>query len=84
MSHALRKLSKLIEAKRFYLLHPEGLADAFVAKEIGISVETAFRYRRELGCVEVKPHRYTYEPTEDDKLLAAAIEWRIKTNNWHE
>lgn len=76
--YAHRKLDKLAEAKRIYLSALEGVSDIRMAKMLGVSPETAHRYRKELGCTEVSPHRFTLEPTPEDIELAQAILWRAE------
>lgn len=73
MGHAHTKLTKLLEAKRIYLLAPDGLTDSELAQHLQIDRSSAFRYRKELGAVEVVEGRYTLLPTEQDIQFALAV-----------
>lgn len=73
MSHAQTKLQKLLAAKRYYLLSPRGVTDLELAFELKIDRTSVYRYRKELGAVEVSPGRYTLVPTQEDIDLALLV-----------
>jgi DNA-binding IclR family transcriptional regulator len=73
VGHARTKLHKLQAARQVYLLAPGGVTDAEIARLIGVDRASAYRYRKELGGVEVSPGRYTLVPTTQDIQLALAV-----------
>jgi hypothetical protein len=73
MSHARTKLQKLLDAKQCYLLAPMGITDAELAHKLKVDRTCAYRYRKELGAVEVSPGRYTLVPTREDVDLALSV-----------
>jgi hypothetical protein len=77
MSHAQTKVEKLLEARRLYFLAPEGIGDSLLAQRLSIDRATAYRYRKELGAIEVSNGKYTLIPTEEDIQLALAVLQRV-------
>lgn len=73
MSHARTKTQKLVEAKRLYLLHPNGLTDIELAKLLKVDRASAYRYRKELHATQVSEGRYTINPSQQDIDLALAV-----------
>lgn len=73
MSRAITKSNKLASARRLYLLAPDGLTDIELARALSIDRASAYRYRKELGGVEVSSGRYTLEPSKEDVALAVAV-----------
>jgi hypothetical protein len=71
--HALTKTQKLVQAKRLYLLHPQGLTDIELATMLDIDRASAYRYRNELGAEMVSEARYTVIPSQEDVELALAV-----------
>lgn len=63
------------EARRLYLMKPEGYKDTEMAELLGVTVHTSNRYRRQLGCVETHQNsfRYTLQPTETELEFAKTI-----------
>ena len=73
MGHAVSKLERLQRAKHIYLAHPDGVSDGELARLLGVTTTTAFRYRKELRAVSVGTSRYTLNPTWEDIALAEAV-----------
>lgn len=82
MGHAQTKMQKLIEAKRLYLLHPNGLTDIELSQRLDIDRASAYRYRNELEATQVNEGHYTINPSQDDIDLALAVLQRA--NNGHQ
>lgn len=79
MSHALTKLTKLVEVKRQLLLHTEGLTVDELSAATGVHISTVYRYLADLGATSAAgSNRYTLEPTEQDIQLAQAVIARRK------
>lgn len=82
MGHAQTKMQKLVEAKRLYLLHPNGLTDIELSQRLEIDRASAYRYRNELAATQVGEGHYTINPSQDDIDLALAVLQRA--NNGHQ
>lgn len=70
---AKTKQQNLDAARRLYFAHPAGLTDIELSDRLGVNRSTGYRYRIELGAVEVSEGRYTLRPTESELELARLI-----------
>ena len=66
-------MQKLVAAKCFYLLDPNGLTDIELSKMLQIDRVSAYRYRNELHATRVSEGRYTLMPSQEDIDLALAV-----------
>lgn len=68
------KHTALRNARFLYLEHREGLSDAELAAHLGVSINTANRYRRQLGGGKIVAHgKYTIPPTEEEVKFAKVM-----------
>lgn len=74
MSRLYTKFQRMVEARRLYLTHPEGLSDQQLARHFGCDRASIFRLRSEMdNMVKVKHGYFTASPTPDEIELAKAI-----------
>ncbi len=66
-------IDRLYIAKRILIGSEGGVSDAGLAKPLGVSRTTAYRYRLYLGAYEIAPGKWSLEPTADDILFAHAV-----------
>jgi DNA-binding CsgD family transcriptional regulator len=70
--HAKTKLQHLLATWRLLLTRSEGVTTQELAREIGVSRQTAWRYALELGAEQQGRH-WILQPTEDDFVFARSI-----------
>lgn len=74
MSHAHRKLDKLLQAKRLLLEHPEGINITAIQAVLGVDASSIHRYVvNELHARRIDKGLYTLDPSPEDVALAEAI-----------